>query len=62
MRSQIAALIGKLYPTTHFLTITRGAFSKSLGFVDLQASFLPLLLAVPLLTVLGALLLKKQER
>jgi len=56
------ALIGKLYPTTHFLTITRGAFSKALGFAELQSSFLPLLLAVPLLTLLGALLLKKQER
>ena len=30
------ALIGKIYPTTHFLTIARGTFSKALGFADLQ--------------------------
>ncbi|KAA0888178.1 ribosome-associated ATPase/putative transporter RbbA [Oryzomonas rubra] len=56
------ALIGKAYPTTHFLTIARGTFSKGLGFTDLQASFIPLFLAVPLLICLGAALLKKQER
>ncbi len=56
------AVIGKIYPTTHFLTIARGTFSKALGFADLQASFIPLLLAVPILIGLGAVLLKKQER
>jgi len=56
------ALIGQFYPTTHFLTIARGTFSKALGFGDLQASFIPLLIAVPLLVGLGAVLLRKQER
>ncbi len=56
------ALIGHVYPTTHFLTIARGTFSKALGFSDLQASFVPLLIAVPLLVGLGAVLLRKQER
>ncbi len=55
------AWIGKGYPTTHFLTIARGTFSKGLGFDDLQASFFPLLLAIPILIGLGAVLLKKQE-
>jgi ribosome-dependent ATPase len=55
------AVIGQIYPMTHFLTISRGTFSKALGFGDLYASFLPLLLAAPILTVLGVLLLKKQE-
>jgi ribosome-dependent ATPase len=55
------ALIGQIYPTTHFLTIARGTFSKALGFPDLYASFIPLLLAVPLLIVIGAVLLRKQE-
>lgn len=55
------ALIGQIYPTTHFLTIARGTFSKALGFSDLYASFIPLLLAVPLLIVIGAVLLRKQE-
>ncbi len=55
------AFIGKGYPTTHFLTIARGTFSKGLGFGDLNASFIPLLLAVPILIGLGAVLLKKQD-
>lgn len=56
------AIIGSIYPTTHFLTIVRGTFSKGLGFTDLYASFTPLLLAVPLLIGLGTILLRKQER
>lgn len=55
-------LIGEVYPTTHFLTIARGTFSKALNFSDLHAAFIPLALAVPVLTVLSAALLKKQER
>ncbi len=58
----LGRLIGNVYPTTYFLTIARGTFSKALGFADLQASFLPLILAVPLLTGLCVLLLRKQER
>jgi len=57
----VGALIGKIYPTTHFLIISRGTFSKGLGFRDLQASFAPLLLAVPILIGLSTALLKKQE-
>ncbi|RDV01229.1 ribosome-associated ATPase/putative transporter RbbA [Undibacter mobilis] len=55
------AIVGAVYPTTHFLTISRGAFAKALGFGDLQSSFLPLVLAVPVLIGLCAMLLKKQE-
>ena len=58
----VGAAIGRIYPTTHFLTIARGAFSKGLGFHDLHASFIPLLLAVPVLIGLGVALLRKQER
>ncbi len=57
-----AFVIGELYPTTHFLTISRGTFAKGLGFEQLAPSFLPLLVAVPVLIGLGALLLRKQER
>lgn len=56
------AVFGQVYPTTHFLTISRGTFSKALGFGDLQAAFVPLLLAVPVLMTLSVVLLKKQER
>ena len=55
-------VIGELYPTTHFLTISRGTFSKALSFADLKAAFVPLALAVPILLGLAAVLLKKQER
>jgi ribosome-dependent ATPase len=55
------ALIGQIYPTTHYLTIARGTFSKALDFPDLRASFVPLLLAVPVLLGLSVALLRKQE-
>ena len=55
------AVIGAVYPTTHFLTISRGTFAKALGFGDLQTSFWPLLVAAPVLIALCAALLKKQE-
>jgi len=54
------AFIGKIYPATYFVTISRGVFSKALGFADLASSFLPLLIAVPVLMVLAIVLLKKQ--
>ncbi len=54
--------IGAIYPTTHFLTITSGTFSKALGFADLMGAFVPLALAIPVLTLLSAQLLKKQAR
>jgi ribosome-dependent ATPase len=56
------AFIGRIYPTTHFLNISRGTFSKGLDFADLRGSFVPLLIAVPVLIGAGAALLKKQER
>jgi ribosome-dependent ATPase len=56
------AVIGQLFPMTHFLTISRGTFSKALGFRDLYAAFLPLLLTGPILTALCVVLLRKQER
>ena len=54
-------LIGQIYPATHMLTISRGVFSKALGFTDLQASFWPLLAAIPIILGASVLLLKKQE-
>ncbi|MDX9707486.1 MAG: ABC transporter permease, partial [Azospira sp.] len=56
------AMIGQAYPTTHFITIARGTFSKGLGFAELGEAFMPLLIAVPVLVGLGAALLRKQER
>ena len=53
--------IGQIYPTSHFLTIAHGTFSKALGLGDLWGSFIPLLIAVPLVLGLSVWLLKKQE-
>ena len=58
----VGRVIGELYPTTHFLTIARGTFSKGLDFHDLRASFVPLLVAVPVLLALATALVRKQER
>ncbi|TGD55200.1 hypothetical protein C9F10_00300, partial [Salmonella enterica subsp. enterica serovar Poona] len=35
--------IGEIYPTSHFLTIARGTFSKALDLSDLWPLFMPLL-------------------
>jgi len=54
------AFIGRIYPTTYFVIISRGTFSKALDFGDLSSAFLPLLIAIPVLLGLGTALLKKQ--
>lgn len=56
------ALIGQLYPTTHFITISRGVFNKALGLTDLWPYFIPLLLAIPVLTLISVAGLRKQEQ
>lgn len=58
----VGAFIGEIYPTSHYLTISRGTFSKALGFSDLRHSFYPLIIAIPVLTTLSVLLLKKQAK
>lgn len=57
----MGAVIGNLYPASHYLTISRGVFNKGLGFAALQGSFWPLLIAVPLILGLSIVLLRKQE-
>ncbi|CAB3703148.1 ribosome-associated ATPase/putative transporter RbbA [Achromobacter piechaudii] len=57
----VGRMIGQIYPATHMLTISRGVFSKALDFSDLQASFWPLLVAIPIILGASVLLLKKQE-
>ena len=56
------AIIGELYPTTHFLIISRGVFSKALGLSELYPFFIPMLLAIPALTLFSVLGLNKQEK
>jgi ribosome-dependent ATPase len=54
-------LVGDVYPTAYYITISRGTFNKALGFAGLYESFLPLLIAIPVLIGLSAAFLKKQE-
>jgi ribosome-dependent ATPase len=58
----VGALIGRIYPASYFLAISRGVFNKALGFESLQNAFWPLLLSVPVILGLSIVLLRKQER
>ena len=55
-------LIGKAYPTSHFIDISRGVFNKALTYADLSASLWSLAAAVPVILLLAIVLLKKQDR
>jgi len=55
-------LIGQIYPATYMLLISRGVFSKGLGFADLYAAFWPLAAAIPVIIGATVALLRKQER
>ncbi|MGA7882538.1 MAG: ribosome-associated ATPase/putative transporter RbbA [Terrimicrobiaceae bacterium] len=54
-------LVGDIYPTAYYNTISRGTFSKALGLAGLHDAFLPLLIAIPVLIGLSMAFLKKQE-
>lgn len=55
-------MIGKVYPATHMVDISRGVFSKALYFDDLKNSVYALVLTIPVIMLIAILLLKKQER
>jgi ribosome-dependent ATPase len=57
----VGAVIGQIFPTSHYLTVSRGVFSKGLGFSDLAGFFVPLLIAISVLLGLCMALLRKQE-
>jgi ribosome-dependent ATPase len=54
--------IGQCFPASYFLVISRGVFTKALGFSDLLPQFIALACFIPVLTALSVALLKKQER
>lgn len=54
-------VVGDVFPATYYITISRGTFSKALGFAGLYLSFIPLLIAIPVLLGTSVLLLRKQE-
>jgi ribosome-dependent ATPase len=57
-----AQIIGRIFPMPYFVPISVGTFTKGLGFLDLSSSLAALAVFIPVLTLLSALLLRKQER
>ncbi|WP_313296497.1 ribosome-associated ATPase/putative transporter RbbA [Diaphorobacter sp.] len=55
-------LIGEVYPATYMFSISRGVFSKALGWQDLSPLFWPMLLSIPVIMGIAILALPKQER
>jgi ribosome-dependent ATPase len=56
-----ARLIGQLWPTTYYMHLSVGAFTKGLGFPALTADLIALSLFTPVFITIAAFLLKKQE-
>jgi len=54
-------VLSTIIPTSHFMSISVGTFTKALGFAELYPELISLLIFFPALTVLSMLLLKKQE-
>ncbi|CBS90565.1 ribosome-associated ATPase/putative transporter RbbA [Azospirillum lipoferum] len=57
-----AWLFGTLFPTTHFLKISVGAFTKGLGLAELLPFILATAAFIPVFLALGVAFLPKQER
>jgi len=55
-------LMGALWPTTYYMHLSVGAFTKGLGFSDLTTDIVALAAFTPVFIALAALLLKKQEK
>ncbi|MFD2237920.1 ribosome-associated ATPase/putative transporter RbbA [Aureimonas populi] len=58
----LGRLVGTVYPTSYFITASRGTFAKGLEMGDLAGVFVPLALAVATILALGAALTRKQAR
>jgi ribosome-dependent ATPase len=60
--SGVAQIMGRAFPMTYFVPISVGVFTKGLGFADLAPTMAELAIFTPVLTGIGLLLLRKQER
>lgn len=58
----IGRAIGEVFPATYMFIISRGAFSKALGFMDLYPSILWVAAGVPVVMALAVVSLRKQDR
>ncbi len=54
-------VIGSLWPTTYYMHLSVGAFTKGLSFIDLTSDLFALALFTPAFIAIAAFLLKKQE-
>jgi ribosome-dependent ATPase len=57
-----ARIMGLLWPTTYYMQISVGTFTKGLRFPDVSLDILALALFIPVFTALSAFALAKQER
>jgi ribosome-dependent ATPase len=57
-----ARLVGSLWPTTYYMHLSVGAFTKGLGFPELWTDLVILAAFIPVLTFVSAPALTKQER
>jgi ribosome-dependent ATPase len=57
-----AWLIGTLWPTTYYMHMSVGAFTKGLGFANLRSDIVALLTFVPVFLAIAACFLRKQQR
>jgi ribosome-dependent ATPase len=56
------AVIGRGFPATYMIVVSRGVFSKALRFADLYTALVPIALSIPVVLGATVLLLRKQER
>ena len=54
-------LVGTLWPATYYMHLSVAAFTKGLGFADLMPDLVALAIFGPVLVVIAAAFLKKQE-
>ncbi len=58
----LAKVIGEVYPTTYYMIVSRGVFSKALSFNELHVVLVGQSIAAIIFIAVGISLVKKQER
>ena len=58
----VAYWIGKFFPASHFIILSRGVFTKALQFANLIGPLFALAAFIPVLTFIAWLFLPKQEK
>jgi ribosome-dependent ATPase len=57
-----ARILGSFWPTTWYMAVSVGTYTKGLGLIDLSAALMRLAVFGPVFTGLAILTLRKQER